>query len=129
MNQLDFLELTNKLEKNFDKKYSEDQLKIMYENLKKLDLDRYKLIIDKLIREKKFLPKLNEILDTNVSIGFYQKHEVKDCPICGGTGYLIYKKEINGHLYDYGALCECGNAPEYKGEQFYIKHYAEIIGV
>ena len=42
-----------------------------------------------------------------------------DCQICGGTGYMIYKKKIKDGdrelIYDYATICRCGNAKQYKG--------------
>lgn len=61
MNNLEFITATRKLEQYFDKNYTLEQLKIMFEELKELELSRYNQIITNIIRTNKFLPKIAEI--------------------------------------------------------------------
>ena len=128
MERAEFIEATTRLEKYFGKSYSDEQLKIMYEELQKMSIEKYKLIIQQVIRHSKYLPKVSDILDLEAEIQVKSDEEKKECSICGGTGLVAYKKIVNGSECWFGALCSCGNHKEYSHNGYYIPHIEEIGG-
>jgi RNase P subunit RPR2 len=122
----EFLELTNKMTVNYGKGYSKEQLDILYQNLKHLSKEKYELVVNKIIQTSKFLPKLADLIAMDHDTKIEKKIEKTNCPICGGTGYVVYKKKVNDSYYDYGALCSCGNAKEYTNNGYYIPHIEDI---
>ena len=58
----EFIMATSKLEKYFEKEYTNEQRQIMYEELKEMSLEKYQESIKDCIKTCKFLPKLAEIL-------------------------------------------------------------------
>lgn len=109
----EFDEETRKLEKFYDKEIPEEQRKVWYEELKKIDIIRYKYIIGQIYRKNKYLPKLAEILEVNNTIGYTeqlkQKEEKIKCDYCNGTGFIFYKKKVGDIIYDYVCRCNCVN--------------------
>lgn len=109
----EFDEETRKLEKFYDKEIPEEQRKVWYEELKKIDIIRYKYIIGQIYRKNKYLPKLAEILEVNKTIGYTeqlkQKEEKIKCNYCNGTGFIFYKKKVGDIIYDYVCRCNCIN--------------------
>lgn len=127
MDRSEFISVTNRIEQYFDKSYTTEQLRIMYEELQNMPVDRYREIIAKLVRTSKFLPKIADVLTLDDELPKEIKEiDKKDCKKCGGTGYLIYKKVIEGSTYDYACLCNCGNGTPYHGKDNYIPYAAEI---
>lgn len=127
MERIEFIEATTRLEQYYEKTYTKEQLHIMYEELKNIAVDRYKKAIVQIIRNQKYLPKISDILEVSNEIPKEVKEiEKTNCEKCKGTGYVLYKKKVNNSLYEYGALCDCGNAPEYNGKDYYIPHIENI---
>lgn len=129
MDRNEFIEATNRLEHYYEKQYSTEQLKIMFEELKDIDANRYKLIVTRLIRTSKFLPKIADIVEMNNELPRTKKEKTKEavnCERCGGTGYLLYKKKVQDSIYEYACLCPCGNGEPYRGKEYYIPHAEEI---
>lgn len=137
MTQTEFIEITSRAERYYEKQYSSEQLKIMYEELKNIDANRYRRIITAVLRTHKFLPKIADILETNMDLPQEQRSkEIKKCDYCNGTGYILYTKKIqNGEKeikYIYGAVCRCNNASRYDGSkckrksEFYIPTAVEL---
>lgn len=118
----EFIEITNRLEKYYEKEYTNEQLKIMHEELKDFKVDRYKILVSEAIKRCKFLPKVADIIQIDKEIGYKNlDDEVEriECKKCGGTGIIVYKKKIQDGLkeyyYDFAAVCDCGNFKQYKG--------------
>ena len=92
----EFIEATSRLEKYFEKSYTTEQLQIMYEELKNLSIDRYKQIIAKCIRDKKFLPKIADILEINNELMIIKTREeveeTEKCSKCNSKGFILYQK-------------------------------------
>lgn len=66
----EFVEETTKIEKYFIKNLDEYQRKIWYEELKNMDIARYRQIIRETFRKCKFMPKLADILDIQESMPY-----------------------------------------------------------
>lgn len=115
-------EFTTEIEKlcNFyEKPLTDEQNKIWYQNLKDIDIKRFRYIIGEVYKNYKYMPKLADILGFNKQIGQAKKEEEHTCPICRGTGYITYWKKVqNGDKeleYEYMAICKCGKQKQYKG--------------
>ena len=115
----EFIEATSRLEKYFEKSYTTEQLQIMYEELKNLSIDRYKQIIAKCIRDKKFLPKIADILEINNELMIIKtREEVEEterCSKCNSKGFILYQKrntEVN-YTYTFACRCTCKNGNNY----------------
>lgn len=118
----EFIEATEKLEQYYDKEYTKDQMQIMYDELKDIEIERYRKLISIVIRKSKFLPKVADIIDANNEEPYTNnknEQEKIECKKCNGTGYIVYNKVIKDgtreYISSYGALCDCGNARQYKG--------------
>lgn len=138
-----FINATSRLEKYYDKEYTTEQRKIMFDELQNLSIERYKQLISTLIRKSKFLPKVADFAEVNMETPYMKQDETQktECKKCNSTGYLIYTKIIkdgNRNLnYQYACLCNCGNAEKYEGwntsdkryRSNYYTPYAEEIGL
>lgn len=118
----EFIEATSRLEKYYGKEYSKEQLEIMFEELKTMDISRYKQLISVVMRSEKYLPKLVAFFDADKNVSYAQEEKERQkvqCKKCNSTGYVIYTKVIKDGTRNfsnvYGALCDCENAKQYKG--------------
>ena len=142
----EFIEATARLEEYYGKEYTKQQMQIMFDELSHLDIARYRKLISAVLRKCKYLPRIVDFIEADKEEP-YNTNETKeaqekiDCPICGGTGYVIYKKKIKDGdrelIYDYAAICRCGNSKQYKGweiqdtkhrSNYYIP-YADELGI
>lgn len=134
MNNSEFINATSRLEKYYDKEYSSDQLKIMYDFLKEWDLSRYIQAINACLKQSKYLPKLADIMNANVDKMSYtekKKIDFVECDKCNGEGFIKYFKLLpNGDKkiqYEYIALCTCENAQKQRTEnQYDLPTLAEV---
>ena len=120
----EFIEATSRLETYYNKDYTNEQRQIMYEELKDLDISRYKKLISIVLKNSKFLPKIADILDAHKEEPYTttkQETTKVECKKCNSIGYILYSKKIeNGtnSLYnEYAAICECGNKNVYDGRK------------
>ena len=117
----EFIEATSRLEKYYAKEYTKDQLEIMYDELKHLDISRYKKLIAVVMHSEKYLPKLPAFFDADKNTPYEEKKQKEKvyCKKCNSTGYVTYTKVIKDGTSEfkntYVALCDCGNARQYKG--------------
>lgn len=116
----EFIEATSRIEDYFGKEYTQTQLKIMYDELKDFSIERYKKLISSVLKKNIYLPKIANFIEANKEEPYSQEQkeiEKIDCKKCNSTGYVTYKKTIKelGYVYEYGAICGCGNAKQYKG--------------
>jgi len=114
----EFIEATNRAEKYYEKEYSTEQQKIMFEEVKKMPLEKYQKAIGICIRSCKYLPKLVEILNAANSIIDMNNNNKKiqvPCSICRGSGIVRYYKILqeNGYEYEYACKCTCKNGENY----------------
>ena len=117
MTQNEFIEATDRLERYYDKEYTIEQRKIMYEFLKQWNKEKYTKAINYCIHNSKYLPKIADL--TNTYANAIRRIENKridfvTCKNCNGEGFIKYFKKIeNGDnviQYEYVALCTCENA-------------------
>lgn len=114
----EFIEATNRIEQYFEKEYTNEQRQIMYEELNKMPIEKYKKITSICLKTCKFMPKLADILKASGEMdntNYDTKRTYTACKICGGKGIIKYKKilEENNYEYDYACRCICDNAEYY----------------
>lgn len=131
MTQSEFIEITARIENYYGKEYTTEQRKIMYEELGDFTTERYRKLVSSVLRKCKFLPRISDFIEANkeepYSTSSKEEMPKVECSICGGTGIVIYKRKIvDGDrelVYDYAAICRCGNAKQYKGWEIQdVKH-------
>lgn len=118
----EFTKATTEIENFYQKEISEEQKKVWFQELRKMDIKRFKYVISQVYRTCKFLPKLADIIEINTNLGYSQvkKDDItQKCSRCKGTGYITYWKNIrNGDKeipYQFMAVCSCGKERQYKG--------------
>ncbi len=134
----EFMETIKQIENFYGKEMIDEQKKIWYENLKNMSIERFRYLVANLYKTSKFMPKLADIFEINMTIKSIEKKvEVNQqhCDKCKDTGYIIYKQIIkNGDkdvIYDYGAICTCNRKKQYKGweisdERYKSKYYTPL---
>lgn len=131
MTQSEFIEITARIENYYGKEYTTEQRKIMYEELGDFTTERYRKLVSSVLRKCKFLPRISDFIEANkeepYSTSSKEETPKIECSICGGTGIVIYKRKIvDGDrelVYDYAAICRCGNTKQYKGWEIQdVKH-------
>lgn len=117
MTSTEFIEASEKLEKYYDKEYTHEQTKIMYEELKTLSIERYRKVISQCLKTCKFLPKVADMIKANMEIRERDDNKEKEkikCEKCNSTGYVFFSKIITEGdkiiPYTYCARCICENA-------------------
>lgn len=117
MNNTEFIQATSRMERYYDKEYTTDQLKIMFDFLKGWNVEKYVKAINYCLRNCKYLPKLADLTSANtdtVQVSDKEKIDFVKCNKCNGEGFVKYwKTEPNGGKpiqYEYLALCTCENA-------------------
>ena len=117
----EFTEIIEQVERFYNKEIPEEQKQVMYKELKNMELVRFKYIIAQHYRTSSYLPKLPDILEINKKLGYAKTNNKKSkCKDCNGTGYILYKKEIDngtgGKIVNiYGAICKCRQKRKYEG--------------
>lgn len=117
----EFTEIIEQVERFYNKEIPEEQKQIMFNELKNMEVTRFKYIISQHYRTSPYLPKLPDILEINKKLGYAKTNNNKNkCKDCNGTGYILYKKEIDngtgGKIVNtYGAICKCRQKRKYEG--------------
>lgn len=119
----EFVEATSRLEQYYGKEYRKEQLQIMFEELKEMQIERYKQLVSQAIKTCKFLPKVADFTQLDKEVQYTdtdkEENEKIECKKCNSTGYIVYTKKIKDgnkpYYCQYAALCDCGNAKQYKG--------------
>lgn len=126
----EFTKATTEIENYYQKEITDEQKKIWFNEIKNIDIKRFKYIISQVYRTCKFLPKLADIIEINTNLGHSQvkKEETsKKCDKCKDTGYIIYQKKIKDGekelINEYMAVCSCGKQKQYKGWEFPDERY------
>lgn len=126
----EFIEATSKLETYYEKEYTDEQRRIMFDELKNLSIERYRKIISQCIRSCKFLPKVADIIKANgdiIEIKSEDNSPKYDCNKCNKTGYVIYTKIIQDGdkaiPYTYALRCTCKNGENVNQK---VPTYAEM---
>jgi hypothetical protein len=72
------------------------------------------------LKTNKFAPSISDIYDRYVTDMKIQKDlsigKTEDCKVCEGKGFVMYKKNVNGSIYEFVARCNCTNARQYSKE-------------
>lgn len=141
----EFIEATTRIENYYGKEYTNEQRKIMFSELGYLDISRYRKLVSAVLRKCKYLPRIADFIEADKEEPYIndkeeEQKEKKDCPICGGSGYIIYKRKIKDGerelIYEYSAMCNCGNGKQYKGweiqdtkhrSNYYIPYKEELV--
>lgn len=66
MDKKEFMEGINILQDNYNKKFSVNQLKLFYENLKDLSKETYLKNINDAVRNNKFMPNVAELRNNSI---------------------------------------------------------------
>ncbi|MCI8655468.1 MAG: hypothetical protein HFJ48_06355 [Clostridia bacterium] len=113
MTNVEFLEVTQEIEKFYEKELCAEQSRVWFEELKYLTKDRYRQISKECYRTLKFMPKLADIIEINklLHIPIKNNNDITECKCnkCNGIGIVFYTKIEEGFLYEYGARCNCQN--------------------
>lgn len=112
----EFINATSRIEQYFDKEYSNEQRQIMFEELRKMPIEKYRQAIANCIRTCKYMPKLSDILDIAENIVLQQpQKQYENCKICENKGVVKYTKILqpNGYEYEYVCRCICKNGNNY----------------
>lgn len=117
MTSSEFISELEKTERFFGKTLTDEQKSIWFENLKRMDVKRFKYILSECYRRSEFFPALSKILEIDDELGHILRkeelREIVDCDICLGRGFVLYYKKKDGQTYQYVAKCSCKNAEEY----------------
>lgn len=122
----EFVIETKTLEEFYNKDYNVTQRKIWYDELGSYTAEKYHKAIINVCKSMQYRPTLSQMIDVikNVKDDSAEREKV-ECEACHGTGYLIYKKIVNGIEYEYGCLCACQNSigKEYDGTKIADKEH------
>ena len=117
----EFVEETSQIEQFFEKELTDFQRENWYQELKYIDIERYRQIVKQVFRKCKFMPKLADIITIQEELPYQQNKKARqktDCEKCKGEGFILYQKIINdGNRkieYTYVARCTCQNAEDFK---------------
>lgn len=121
MTDVEFVKATEKLEQYFDKEYTSNQRKIMFDFFKHWNVEKYNRSINYCIRNNKYLPKIVDLTNADtltINTQSNKKIIFSKCNICNGEGFVRYFKKIKDGdriiKYEYIALCTCENAKQQK---------------
>lgn len=130
MNMQEFIQATARAETYYDKEYSTEQRKIMYDSLKDWTIQDYSKAITHCIENQKFLPKISDIkqFKTDYKPDYSNKTDefnYINCKKCN-KGFVIFKKKFEDYMYDYVALCTCQNGQERRKQGYAYKFITEV---
>ena len=77
----EFFEVVQEMEHFYGKEMTTEQKKIWYENLKTIGVTRFRYIVANLYKTSKFLPKLADIFETNISLGRTEETKEKQATL------------------------------------------------
>ena len=122
----EFVIETKTLEEFYGKDLNPTQREIWFEELKHYTNTRYKDAIRYVCKSSQYKPTLSQVLEAmQYTKSNNEEVEITECKACKGTGYILYKKEINGIMYEYASLCNCKNAQgkDYNGSKISDKEH------
>lgn len=137
MTEVEFIEQTQKLCGAYEKSLTEEQMNFWFDNIRAFDVDTYKRAIDIAVTRYKFMPALNEMLDTLKETRNVPNNQKVACKACHGSGYIMYKKLVNGISYDYACQCPCANGQKVaydgracqKPSDYYLERAENVFGL
>ena len=114
MTEAEFVEITEEIEKFYEKEYNNEQRKFIFENFKNLNKERYRQIQREAFKTCKFVPKLVDLIEINHNLPQEKIKEKIKCQKCNSKGVIFYTKYIpNGDKklkYQFVARCGCANS-------------------
>ena len=113
----EFKDKIAEVERFYSKDYVNEQKNELYKYFKEYTIKQFAYVISNVYQKCKFLPSIAEIIDIEKEIPFtkVKKQERTNCSNCGGTGYVLYHKEINGTDYEFVAYCNCSDEYKFDG--------------
>ena len=140
----EFKKILDKIQRYYGKEYNEVQINEIYKYFGKMSIARFNYIVSKLYQKNKYLPILADFVEVhkeNPYSEFKKKTETKknECKVCGGNGFVLYKKYVADmdKSYEFVAYCECSTEYQFDGmkckndrnkSKYYIKNYRELVG-
>lgn len=130
----EFIEVITQMENFYQKELTEEQRNIWYDNVKSMGIIRFRYIIANLFKTCKFIPKLADVFELNISLGTIptkNEEPTTYCKKCRNTGYILYKQIVEEHEYEFAAICSCNRKKQYKGweisdERYRSKYYTPL---
>ena len=122
MTEGQFIEITSRMEKYYEKELNQEQRRFWFENLKNMPVENYRKISYELMKNCKYLPRYADVQEIIKNTKFDERNIQKEkvyekCNICGGTGLIkFYQKQQNGDEiinFEYLARCSCRNSQNY----------------
>lgn len=128
----EFVNITNRLEKYYDKEYNVEQKKIMFDTLKEWSAQQYAYAVKYCLENSKYLPR---IADLKQALADYKPNyknednnfEYVDCIRCNKKGLIQYFRKIEGNRYEYMALCNCNNGKYLKQTEYRFLPFIDEI--
>lgn len=140
MTREEFIIATKELEEYYGKDLNYKQRDVWFNELCSFKTEKYERAVKNICMTSRYMPLLSEVVEAVRS----QKNAIEEeekvpCDLCKGTGYITYRRKINGMEYEYVCLCICANArgKEYNGAKiqdkehrspYYIKTAQEVFG-
>ena len=124
----EFINITNRIEKYYGKEYSNEQRKIMFEELGDMSIERLQQSVKSCIRSCKYMPKIADIIQASSEIKIFEKkREYTPCKMCDGVGFIKYYKILQENDYEYEFMCKC----TCKNGEYYNKRFPtyEDLGI
>lgn len=116
MTEAEFIKTTTEIEKYYQEEYNAEQRKYIYDTFKELPKERYAQIVQRAIKNCKYLPKIANLLEMQQLLPKEKEQEKPkvECKACNGTGFVFYIKNIPIYgdrtmPYQYVARCLCEN--------------------
>ena len=116
MTNTEFIEVTDEIEKFYEKELTIEQKKIWFSEIKNLTKERYRQISREAYKTLKFMPKLADIILLQNTTPIIKNKDIEnqeECSICKNKGFLIYKQKIDSIEYECLAKGTCSNAMRY----------------
>lgn len=132
----EFINGLDRLQKYYDKEYTEEQRKIMFSRLKDMSINEYNRAINLAIDKCKYLPKIADIkgvlVEPNNPVTNKPEINFIQCNKCD-KGFIQYFKDIKDGerilKYSYVALCNCENGKKQKEINGYNLPFIAEVGL
>lgn len=112
MTREEFAEQTQRLCDLYGKTINQTQADFWLDQLQNYSANEYRRAVGEYAKKNKYMPAISDILTEIKNLKPYEqpKKEVVECKACNGTGYVLYKKVIDGREYEFASQCNCQNA-------------------
>lgn len=118
----EFKNTITQIQRYYGKEYNEIQINEIYKYFGKMSIARFNFITSKLYQKSKYLPVLADFVEVHKENPYYdfKKEEKKnECDICGGKGFVLYKRYIEelDREYEFAAHCTCTDEFKFDGSK------------